>query len=86
MSDLTHEYNNQRSLLDPETNIEYNYQLQSGVQYQLCMTFATDTRTNQTEQLSVLAHPAGYYCYTFDATKYWGYHLDFQMEKCAIIQ
>lgn len=50
---------------DPETNIEYEYQIVNDKQYRVCATFSTSTIDSTPQYLSELAHPSGLYCLTF---------------------
>ena len=52
---------------DPETKSAYNYKILSSTDFELCATFATDTRNSQNNTDSQ-NHPSGYYCYKFQAS------------------
>lgn len=58
------------SLIDPETQNGYTYHELNSPEYQLCTTFGTDTTKDQKGYMSTLQHPSGYYCLTFNASKY----------------
>lgn len=66
-------YNNSgniKMLSDPETNIEYQYQIVSGKEYKICATFSTNTINNAPQYLLEYSHPSGLYCFTFNGDKY----------------
>lgn len=55
--------------VDPETNLEYSYQIIGSKEYKLCSTFATDTIKDTPTYLSEYAHPKGLHCFTFNGEK-----------------
>jgi len=57
-------------LADPVTRAGYEYRPGDGSQYQLCATFAmASTHDDESPQTKLWAHPAGHYCFSFDATQ-----------------
>jgi len=52
---------------DPVTRASYDYRPKVGSQYELCATFELPNR--HSDQASQWNHPAGYYCFTLDATQ-----------------
>jgi len=50
--------------LDPETNQDYDYELESGRTYRLCADFALNSRPNR--QPDFWSHAGGHQCYSFD--------------------
>ena len=57
-------------LADPVTRAAYSYRPGDGGKYQLCAWFAMPSRNDdQSAQAKQWDHPAGYYCYSFDAAE-----------------
>ncbi len=55
---------------DPETNIEYQYQIVGSKEYKICATFSTNTMNNAPQYLLEYSHISGFYCFTFNGDKY----------------
>ena len=57
-------------LADPVTRGTYGYRPGDGSKYQLCAWFAMPSRNDDgSAQAKQWSHPAGYYCYSFDAAE-----------------
>jgi hypothetical protein len=55
---------------DPVTNKSFIYRPKSNSEYELCATFATDSRNLQAPKTNDLwAHPKGDYCFELDAAQ-----------------
>jgi len=58
------------SLNDPVTHAPYEYRPQSGMSYELCATFGTDSATNAGPQNpSPWNHPRGRYCFQLNGSR-----------------
>lgn len=59
------------SLNDPLTHAPYEYHPQSGMSYELCATFGTDSATHQGTQSnpSFWSHARGRYCFQLDGSR-----------------
>ena len=55
---------------DPITNKSFTYRPKSNSEYELCATFATDSRDLRPQNTNELwAHPKGDYCFQLDASQ-----------------
>ena len=50
--------------LDPETDQDYDYEIESSRTYRLCANYALDSRANR--QAEFWSHAGGHQCYSFD--------------------
>jgi len=58
------------SLKDPVTHAPYEYHVKNANQYELCATFARNSRDDSTgNQDTFWDHPKGNFCYTLDPTQ-----------------
>lgn len=57
------------ALADPVTRAGYEYRPGEGSQYQLCATFSTASRQDESQNAPAWAHPAGYHCFSLDAAQ-----------------
>lgn len=56
--------------LDPLTGKPFAYRRKSDSEYELCSSFATDSRDVQAQNTdNYWTHPKGYYCFEFDASQ-----------------
>ena len=56
--------------LDPLTGKPFPYRRKSDSEYELCASFATDSRDVQAQNTdNYWAHPKGYYCFEFEASQ-----------------
>lgn len=56
--------------LDPSTGKPFPYRRKSDSEYELCSSFATDSQDAQVQNTdNYWAHPKGYYCFEFDASR-----------------
>lgn len=66
-------YNNSGNIkvpTDPETDIEYQYQIVGSKEYKLCATFGTNIISSTPQYLIGYSHPSGLFCFTFNGDKY----------------
>jgi hypothetical protein len=54
---------------DPVTRASYEYRPIDENHYELCATFALDSKRNEMTDLSKWSHPAGHYCYSLNASQ-----------------
>lgn len=57
------------ALADPVTRAGYEYRPGEGTHYQLCATFSTASRQDESQNSPAWAHPAGYHCFSLDAAQ-----------------
>ena len=60
------------ALADPLTRMAYEYHVKEGSEYELCGTFAADSRAKKNDAMSrpsKWAHPAGRYCFALNAAE-----------------
>ncbi len=60
------------ALADPITRIAYEYRVTEGSRYELCATFALASERSKAERLRSWSHPAGYHCFSVDASQILG--------------
>lgn len=60
---------------DPESGVQYHYEVKGALNYQLCATFSTDTIDKPSNRLQIPSigpdeykHPRGYYCFDYQLT------------------